>query len=149
MKVHLPVSPPATILTVSELSDRRTTIDHSTLLLRETLDNNGVTDLRRNYKIDAMQESLLRLEPCITSKPLQVDMAHHDKHACHMKNRIRVLRKAQGLTQADLADTLGVSRNTINSIEVGRYVPSLPLALKLARFFGKPVEEVFDDRSET
>ncbi|MBH8579522.1 MULTISPECIES: helix-turn-helix transcriptional regulator [Halomonadaceae] len=66
-----------------------------------------------------------------------------------MKNRIRVLRKAQGLTQADLADTLGVSRNTINSIEVGRYVPSLPLALKLARFFGKPVEEVFDDRSET
>ncbi|MBF7054097.1 helix-turn-helix transcriptional regulator [Halomonas sp. KAO] len=66
-----------------------------------------------------------------------------------MENLIRVLREAQGLTQADLADTLGVSRNTINSIEVGRYVPSLPLALKLARFFGKPVEEVFDDRSET
>ncbi|MGM0702928.1 helix-turn-helix transcriptional regulator [Billgrantia gudaonensis] len=65
-----------------------------------------------------------------------------------MHNRIRELRKARGLTQADLAEVQGVSRNTINSIEVGRYVPSLPLALKLARFFGKPVEEVFDDRSD-
>lgn len=65
-----------------------------------------------------------------------------------MHNRIRELRKARGLTQADLAEVQGVSRNTINSIEVGRYVPSLPLALKLARFFGKSVEEVFDDRSD-
>lgn len=89
------------------------------------------------------------MESCPTSNLSQVDITRNDKHVCHMKNRIRVLRKAQGLTQADLADTLGVSRNTINSIEVGRYVPSLPLALKLARFFGKPVEEVFDDRSET
>ncbi|SDL83092.1 putative transcriptional regulator [Franzmannia pantelleriensis] len=62
-----------------------------------------------------------------------------------MNNHIRALRKARQLTQADLAEAMGVSRNTINSIEVGRYVPSLPLALRLARFFGKPVEEVFDD----
>ncbi|MFQ3786317.1 helix-turn-helix transcriptional regulator [Halomonas sp. A29] len=62
-----------------------------------------------------------------------------------MHNHIRSLRKAQQLTQAELAEAMGVSRNTINSIEVGRYVPSLPLALRLARFFGKPVEEVFDD----
>ncbi|PAU75505.1 helix-turn-helix transcriptional regulator [Halomonas salipaludis] len=62
-----------------------------------------------------------------------------------MHNHIRALRKARQLTQADLAEAMGVSRNTINSIEVGRYVPSLPLALRLARFFGKPVEEVFDD----
>ncbi|WP_069384474.1 MULTISPECIES: helix-turn-helix transcriptional regulator [Halomonas] len=65
-----------------------------------------------------------------------------------MINHVRALRKAKGMTQAALADALGVSRNTINSIEVGRYVPSLPLALSLARFFGKPVEEVFDDRQE-
>ncbi|WP_163575215.1 helix-turn-helix transcriptional regulator [Halomonas faecis] len=63
-----------------------------------------------------------------------------------MINHVRALRKAKGMTQAALADAMGVSRNTINSIEVGRYVPSLPLALNLARFFGKPVEEVFDDR---
>ncbi|MCC5859668.1 MAG: helix-turn-helix transcriptional regulator [Ectothiorhodospiraceae bacterium] len=65
-----------------------------------------------------------------------------------MHNRIRELRKAQGMTQAALADAMGVSRNTINSIEVGRYVPSLPLALRLARFFGKPVEEVFDEQNQ-
>lgn len=65
-----------------------------------------------------------------------------------MINHVRALRKAKGMTQAALAEALDVSRNTINSIEVGRYVPSLPLALSLARFFGKPVEEVFDDRQE-
>ncbi len=55
---------------------------------------------------------------------------------------------ARGMTQAALADAMDVSRNTINSIEVGRYVPLLPLALCLARFFGKPVEEVFDERNK-
>ena len=64
-----------------------------------------------------------------------------------MINHIRALRKARQLTQAELAEQMGVSRNTINSIEMGRYIPSLPLALALARFFGKPVEEVFDDQS--
>ncbi|WP_148252953.1 helix-turn-helix transcriptional regulator [Aidingimonas lacisalsi] len=65
-----------------------------------------------------------------------------------MLNHVRALRKKHGMTQAALAEAMGVSRNTINSIEVGRYVPSLPLALCLARFFGKPVEEVFDDQHE-
>ena len=64
-----------------------------------------------------------------------------------MINHIRALRKARQLTQAELAEQTGVSRNTINSIEMGRYIPSLPLALALARFFARPVEEVFDDQS--
>jgi len=60
-----------------------------------------------------------------------------------MRNDVRELRAERGLSQGELAQSLDVSRQTINSIEKGRYVPSLPLALALARFFGKPVEEVF------
>lgn len=63
-----------------------------------------------------------------------------------MWNRVRVLRTDAGLTQAQLAEAMDVSRNTINSIETGRYTPSLPLALALARHFTTPVEELFDDR---
>lgn len=62
-----------------------------------------------------------------------------------MRNRIRELRTGKGLTQAELAAQMRVSRNTINSIEKSRYTPSLPLAMALARFFGTTVEEVFDD----
>lgn len=51
---------------------------------------------------------------------------------------------ANGLSQAALGEALGVSRQTVNSIETGRYLPSLPLAITLARFFNKSVEEVFD-----
>ena len=61
-----------------------------------------------------------------------------------MQNRVRELREAKGLSQGELATEVDVSRQTINSIEVGRYVPSLPLALKLARYFGRQVEEMFD-----
>lgn len=61
-------------------------------------------------------------------------------------NRIRELRTARGLSQGELAAAMGVSRQTINSIEVGRYVPSLPLAVGLARFFRSSVEEVFNVR---
>ena len=61
-----------------------------------------------------------------------------------VKNVVRTLRAGQGLSQADLASAMGVSRQTINSIETGKYLPSLPLALALARFFERPVEEVFD-----
>ncbi len=64
-----------------------------------------------------------------------------------LQNRVRRLREAKGLSQGELASELDVSRQTINSIEVGRYVPSLPLALKLAQFFGKPIEEMFDGES--
>jgi len=60
-----------------------------------------------------------------------------------VRNDIRELRTERGLAQSELAAALDVSRQTIISIEKGRYVPSLPLALALARFFGKPVEEVF------
>ena len=60
-------------------------------------------------------------------------------------NIIRELRVGRGLSQADLAKAMQVSRQTINAIETERYTPSLPLALALARYFGMTVEEVFDD----
>ena len=58
-------------------------------------------------------------------------------------NRVRDLRQRHGLSQAQLATAMGVSRQTINSIEVGRYTPSLALAIALARYFRCAVEEVF------
>jgi putative transcriptional regulator len=61
-----------------------------------------------------------------------------------VKNSVRALRTRLGLSQADLGGAMGVSRQTINSIETGRYLPSLPLAIALARFFETAVEEVFD-----
>jgi putative transcriptional regulator len=61
-----------------------------------------------------------------------------------MKNVVRELRTARGLSQQALASAMGVSRQTINSIEQGRYLPSLPLAIGLARYFESTVEEVFD-----
>ena len=60
-----------------------------------------------------------------------------------MKNNIRVERAIKNITQADLAEAVNVSRQTINTIESNKYVPSTVLALKIARVFGKPVEEVF------
>ena len=60
-----------------------------------------------------------------------------------MRNDIRDLRIARNLSQQQLAEAMDVSRQTINSIEKERYTPSLPLAIALARFFGKTVEEVF------
>jgi putative transcriptional regulator len=60
-----------------------------------------------------------------------------------MRNRVRELRAALGLSQGELAAALDVSRQTINSIETERYTPSLPLALALARYFDRPVEEIF------
>ncbi|HLL14235.1 MAG TPA: helix-turn-helix transcriptional regulator [Pyrinomonadaceae bacterium] len=67
-----------------------------------------------------------------------------------MKNRLKVLRAEQNWTQEDLAGRVGASRQTINSIETGKYDPSLPLAFKLARLFGRPIEEIFEaDRDGT
>jgi putative transcriptional regulator len=60
-----------------------------------------------------------------------------------MNNRIRELRAIKRLSQADLADALGVSRQTINALETGKYDPSLPLAFKLARLFNQKIEEIF------
>ena len=62
-----------------------------------------------------------------------------------MRNDVRERRAERGLSQAQLAAAMSVSRQTINSIENGRYVPSLPLAIALARFFATTVEEMFDD----
>jgi len=63
-----------------------------------------------------------------------------------MKNKVRELRVKHYLAQGQLAEAMGVSRQTINSIENERYTPSLPLALALARYFGVTVEEMFDDQ---
>ncbi|MFQ5723622.1 MAG: helix-turn-helix transcriptional regulator [Terriglobia bacterium] len=60
-----------------------------------------------------------------------------------MKNRLRVLRAEYKWSQAELAARLGVSRQTVNAVETGKYDPSLPLAFKMARLFGKPIEEIF------
>lgn len=60
-----------------------------------------------------------------------------------LSNRIRVYRAEYRLSQADLAKAIGVSRKTISTIEVGRFVPSTVIALKIARFFNVPVEEIF------
>ena len=60
-----------------------------------------------------------------------------------MKNTVKVERAIRDITQQQLAEAIGVSRNTINSIESGKYVPSTILALKIARYFGKPAESIF------
>ena len=66
-----------------------------------------------------------------------------------MKNRLKVLRAERDWTQADLAQALEVSRQTVNAIETGKYDPSLPLAFRLARLFGQPIEDIFDDQAES
>ncbi|MDE7153047.1 MAG: helix-turn-helix transcriptional regulator [Muribaculaceae bacterium] len=60
-----------------------------------------------------------------------------------MKNRIKVERAEKGVTQQELAEAVGVSRQTIVAIEKGYFLPSTPLALKIARYFSKPVEMIF------
>ena len=61
-----------------------------------------------------------------------------------VKNRLKVLRETRGWTQGMLADQLDVSRQTVNALETGRYDPSLPLAFRIARLFGRRIEEIFD-----
>ena len=63
-----------------------------------------------------------------------------------MKNRLKVLRAERNWTQAQLADALDVSRQTVNAIETGKFDPSLPLAFKAARLFGMRIEEIFHDQ---
>lgn len=65
-----------------------------------------------------------------------------------MKNRLRVLRSERGWTQADLAEQLAVSRQTVNAIETERYDPSLPLAFRLAALFGLSIEAIFQPEAE-
>lgn len=66
-----------------------------------------------------------------------------------MKNRLKVLRAERDWTQADLAHRLEVSRQTVNAIEKGKYDPSLPLAFRISRIFGRPIEEIFDPEGES
>jgi putative transcriptional regulator len=64
-----------------------------------------------------------------------------------MKNILRQLRAEQGWSQAALADMLGVSRQSVNAIETGKYDPSLPLAFAIARIFNRPIEDIFEDET--
>ena len=65
-----------------------------------------------------------------------------------VRNSVRERRLAGALSQAQLGEALGVSRQTVNSIETGRYLPSLPLAFTIARFFGVTIEELFEPDEE-
>jgi putative transcriptional regulator len=64
-----------------------------------------------------------------------------------MKNQLRVLRAQRGWSQADLAERLEVSRQSVNALETGKYDPSLPLAFRLARLFALPIEDIFSDEA--
>ena len=65
-----------------------------------------------------------------------------------MKNRLKVLRAERNWSQADLAEKLDVSRQSVNAIETGKYDPSLPLAFKIARLFDLSIEQIFSDEAE-
>jgi putative transcriptional regulator len=64
-----------------------------------------------------------------------------------MKNRLKVLRAERDWSQGDLAERLGVSRQSVNALETGKYDPSLPLAFKISRLFGLAIEEIFQDEA--
>lgn len=64
-----------------------------------------------------------------------------------VKNRLKVLRAERDWSQGDLAERLGVSRQSVNALETGKYDPSLPLAFKIARLFGLTIEEIFQDEA--
>lgn len=64
-----------------------------------------------------------------------------------MKNRIRVLRAEREWSQAEVADRLGIARQTVNALETGKYAPGLPLAFKISKLFEKTVEDIFDPNS--
>jgi putative transcriptional regulator len=66
-----------------------------------------------------------------------------------VRNRLRVLRAERDWTQADLAEKLEVSRQTVNALETGKYDPSLPLAFRIARLFGVRIEDVFSPETES
>ncbi len=65
-----------------------------------------------------------------------------------MNNALKTLREGHGWSQGALADRLGVSRQTVNALETGRYDPSLPLAFRIARLFERPIEAIFDPGHE-
>jgi putative transcriptional regulator len=76
--------------------------------------------------------------------PVLRDRKRNSELVVPVKNRLKVLRAERGWSQADLADRLEVSRQSINAIETGKYDPSLPLAFKIARIFDLQIEQIFD-----
>lgn len=82
---------------------------------------------------------------------IYVKLALHKRRECNVKNRLEEIRKEKGITQEELANALEVSRQTVGSLENGRYNPSIILAFKIARFFDLSIEEVFiyeEDKNE-
>jgi putative transcriptional regulator len=75
--------------------------------------------------------------------------AHRHLRGSTVRNRLRALREARAWTQGALADRLDVSRQTVNALETGRYDPSLPLAFRIARLFGEPIEAIFEPDDAT
>jgi len=75
----------------------------------------------------------------------ECSVARHRALALPVKNRLKVLRAERDWSQADLAERLGISRQSVNAIETGKYDPSLPLAFRIARLFDQPVEQIFTD----
>jgi putative transcriptional regulator len=71
-----------------------------------------------------------------------------DSPEVSVKNRLRVLRAERNWSQADLAERLDVSRQSVNAIETGKFDPSLPLAFRLARLFSLPIEQIFTDQTD-
>jgi len=74
---------------------------------------------------------------------MNVKQTLHKYRGCLMKNRIEAIRKERGILQDEMAKAMGVSRQTISSLENGRYNPSIMLAYKIAKYFGMSIEEVF------
>jgi putative transcriptional regulator len=64
-----------------------------------------------------------------------------------VKNKVRELREERGLSQAEFGEKIGVSRQTVYAIEIGKYDPSLPLAFQIAKHFGRRIEDIFDPKS--
>ena len=84
------------------------------------------------------------MAPVVSSPPLhQLDPIQNSTNGSKMKNRLRALRRANEWSQAELARRLGVSRQTVNALERGKYHPSLPLAFPIAHLFETTIEDVF------
>lgn len=94
----------------------------------------------KNSKHKKWKVNLTWLQDYIT---IDVKLACHPRRWCHLKNRLEEIRKEYGITQAELADILEVSRQTIGSLENGRYNPSILLAFKIATYFNLTIEEIF------
>ena len=110
----------------------------------------------RRTSLDKVPVAVLRQIPMLTELdcsdnrllevPSQlVQLLPHLEILNRENNRLKVLRAERDWSQADLADQLGVSRQTVNALETGRYDPSLPLAFKIARVFGQPIESIFTE----